>query len=260
MLIVDDEPTAREGIRMYLEGEKGLEIVGECSNGIEAVSVIREQSPDLVFLDIQMPGMDGFEVIKAIGVEKMPATIFVTAYDKYALRAFDVHALDYLLKPFDQSRLLKAVSRSKAMMRKEDKNESNLQLLALIKELRREPVNITQSRIAERNYQERIVIKQSGHIFFLNVDEIDWIEAAGNYIKLHAGRETHLIRDTIRGLESKLNPNKFLRVRRTVIINAGRIKELHPLFNGKYRIIFHSGTEATSSRRFREKIRILLGE
>jgi two-component system, LytTR family, response regulator len=259
-LIVDDETIPRDGIRMYLAGEKDVDIIGECANGFEAVEVILEASPDLVFLDVQMPGLDGFGVIETVGVERMPTTIFVTAYDKYALRAFDVHALDYLLKPFDKARLLKALGRSREAAGRGNNGEVHRQLLALIKDLRREQRAASQSHTPAPVYQDRFVIKAAGRIFFLNAEEIDWIEAADNYVRLHAGRESHLIRGTITGLESKLDPDKFLRIRRTIIINTGRVKEMHQLFNGEYTIIFHGGTQVRSSRRFRNKLSLLLGE
>lgn len=270
VLIVDDEVIVREGIRMYLAGETDVEIAGECANGLDAVTAIREKSPDLVFLDVQMPGMDGFAVIETVGVEKMPAVIFVTAYDKYAVRAFEVYALDYVLKPFDKARILKALRRAEtatmaaataaetAAARQE--NEPNHQLSALIKDLRSELALASTDKPSLKAYQERLVIKKAGRIFFMNVEEIDWVEAAENYVKLHAGHESHLIRETISGLESKLDPNKFLRVRRTALINIGRVKELQPLFNGAYAIVFRSGAEVTSSRRFRKNIGLLLGE
>jgi two-component system LytT family response regulator len=260
VLIVDDEITAREGIQMYLAEEDDVEIIGECANGFEAVSLIREKSPDLVFLDVQMPGLDGFSVIEAIGIKRMPTVIFVTAYDKYALRAFEVHALDYLLKPFDKARLLNALQRSRAARHDSIKEEVNRKLLALIKNLEDDQKISVQNHITEQTYQERLVIRKAGRIFFMNVEEIDWIEATDNYVKLHVGYESHLIRGTISGLESRLDPGKFLRIRRTIIVNIQHIKELHPLVKGEYEIIFRSGTKVTSSRRFRKKICLLLGE
>lgn len=247
-LVVDDEPIAREGVRMYLAAEADVEVAGECSNGLEAVVAVSELAPDLIFLDVQMPGLDGFGVVEAVGVEHMPAVIFVTAYDRYALRAFEVHALDYLLKPFDAERFQKAMTRARALIQKETSREVSTRLLALLENLR-----------GEHRYLERLVIKSSGRIFFMNVDEVDWIEAADNYVKLHAGREAHLVRETLNNMESRLDPEKFVRIRRSSIVNIDSIKELRPLQGGEYNVVLRSGTELTSSRRYRGRLGSILG-
>jgi len=246
VLIVDDEPIARRGVRLQLKGEPEVEIIGECANGLEAVATIRKLAPDLVFLDVQMPEMDGFEVIEAVGVERMPRVIFVTAYDQYMLRAFEVHALDYLLKPFDRERFLKALNHARSSLQRGDINR---QLMALLDD-----------RLAARKPLERLVIKSGGRIYFLNVEEVDWIEAADNYVELHVGRESHLLRETIGGLAAKLDPGQFLRVRHSTIVNLGRVKELRPLFRGEYLIILRDGTELTSSRRYRKNLDAILGK
>jgi two-component system LytT family response regulator len=258
-LIVDDELIAREGLRIYLEAEQDMEITGECANGLEAVSAIQEQRPDLVFLDVQMPGLDGFGVIETIGVERMPTVIFVTAYDKYALRAFDAHALDYLLKPFDNERFSRALQRARAQIRREIGAEANHQLLALIADLKAVQSGQSERLNPNPKHLERIVIKTAGRIFFMSVDEIDWVEAADNYVKLHAGHESHFLRETVSGLATKLDPQKFLRIRRSTLVNIDHIKELHPLFNGEYLIILRNGKELTSSRRYRINLKTLLG-
>lgn len=247
VLIVDDEPIAREGIRVQLEKNPGVEIAGECANGLEAVSFIREQSPDIVFLDVQMPDLDGFGVVEEIGALSMPAVIFVTAYDKYALKAFEINAVDYLLKPFDDERFEKAFERAKSQLQTQSVAELNLQLQSLMKTLK-----------PEKKYLERLVIKSSGRIFFLNVAEIDWIEAADNYVYLHTGRTAHLLRETIGGLESRLNPANFLRIHRSIIVNLSCIKEMHPLFHGEYVIVLSTGKELNSSRRYRQNLNSLL--
>lgn len=248
-LIVDDEPIAREGVRVQLANDLEVEIAGECGNGLEAVNAIRELLPDLVFLDVQMPGMDGFEVLQSIGPGAMPAVVFVTAYDKYALQAFEVNAVDYLLKPFDTGRFQRAFQRAKAQLRKQNVEAINQQLQTLLENL-----------LPAKKYLERLVVKSSGRIFFLPVNEIDWIEAADNYVSLHSGRETHLIRETLSGLEGKLNPQEFVRLRHSAIVNVGRIKELHPLFKGEYEILLQNGARLISSRRYRHNIARLLGE
>jgi two-component system LytT family response regulator len=248
-LVVDDEPIAREGIRMHIAAETDVEIVGECANGLEAVRAIEEQAPDLVFLDVQMPGLDGFGVLEAVGAEKMPAVVFVTAYDRYALRAFEVHALDYLLKPFDAERFQKALGRARHEIQDEASREVNTRLLALLENLSH-----------AGKYLERLVVKTAGRIFFMNVDEIDWIEAADNYVKLHAGSETHLVRETVNNMESRLDPQKFVRIRRSTIVHINRIKELRPSPNGEYTVVLRNGVELTSSRRYRGRLGHLLGD
>jgi two-component system LytT family response regulator len=248
-LIVDDELLAREGIRMRLEQAPDIEVIGECANGREAVAVIQREVPDLVFLDIQMPRMDGFGVIEAVGVKRMPQVIFVTAYDEHALRAFEVSALDYLLKPIDGARFFEALERARNRIR-----GNNLE--AISERLRQMMATLK----AERKYIERLSIKsgKSGRIIFLDVDEITWIEAADNYVQVHAGRELHLLHATMNSLERKLDPDKFLRVHRSAIVNLGRIKELHPLFHGEYQIVLRDGTQLTSGRGYRENLQKLL--
>ncbi|NOT46309.1 MAG: response regulator [Acidobacteria bacterium] len=242
-LIVDDEPLARDRVKRFLRDEHDINIVGECGNGREAVTAIKEKKPDLVFLDIQMPEKNGFEVVKSLDAGTMPSVIFVTAYDQYALQAFDVHALDYLLKPFNRERLHKAVSHARDQI--ETKRMGNLdeRLASLIADLR-----------GEKKYLERLVVKSVGRVFFMKVDEIDWIEAAGNYVKLHSGREAHMIRETMNGIEAKLDPDKFLRIHRSTVVHIDRIKELHPMFSGDYAVILRNGTELALSRNYRERL------
>lgn len=247
-LIVDDERLARARVRRMLKREDDIEIVGECRNGEEAVHFIYKEKPDLVFLDVQMPGMSGLEVLQTIGVKTVPAVVFVTAFDQYAIKAFDFYALDYLLKPFARERFAQTVSRVREQFEQPDSAS-----------LKR-PTNDLENRLAsllkdfnEKSYLERIVIKTSGKVFFLKTDEIDWIEAAGNYLDLHVGRSTHLIRDTMHGIERKLDPNKFLRIHRSVIVRIDRIKEMHPMFSGDYSVILQDGTELSMSRRFRDR-------
>jgi two-component system LytT family response regulator len=248
-LIVDDEPIAREGVRVQLLKDPMVEIAGECANGLEAVNAIQTLAPDVVFLDVQMPGIDGFEVLQAIGPDAMPAIVFLTAYDKYALQAFEVNAVDYLLKPFDTERFQRAFHRAKAQLQKQNVDAVNQQLQTLLDSIQ-----------GARKYLERLVVKSSGRIFFLQVSEIDWIEAADNYVSLRTGRESHLIRQTLSGLETKLDPQNFVRFRHSAIVNVRRIKELHPLFKGEYEIVLQNGTKLTSSRRYRHNIALLLDE
>jgi two-component system LytT family response regulator len=247
-LIVDDEGLARERLRTLLEGDPEIEIVGERADGREALAAIRSEAPDLLFLDVQMPEMNGFDVLAALTTEeRLPVVVFVTAYDQYALHAFDVHALDYLLKPFDRERFQKALQRAKAQIEHERKGELGQRLLSLLADLKPEPKTL-----------ERLVIKAAGRVFFLRADEIDWIESAGNYVRLHVGRESHLLRETMNVLEAKLNAAKFLRVHRSTIVNVERIKELHPLFRGEYVIVLRDGTQLTSGRAYRDKLQDFL--
>lgn len=252
-LIVDDEPIARRGIRQQLRTEADVEIIGECANGREAVAAIKRQTPDLVFLDVQMPLLDGFGVVNAIGAENLPAVVFVTAYDEHAIRAFEVNALDYLLKPIDQDRFQKTLTRVRRQLNGAKTEQLQRKLATLLEHLEESKTEGTQTK-----YLERVVIKESGRVFFLTVGEIDWINAQGNYVQIHTKGAAHLLRETMNGMESKLDPNKFLRLRRSTIVRIERIKELHPLFNGEYVIILKNGTQLTSSRRYRHNLDGLL--
>ncbi|HZH91968.1 MAG TPA: LytTR family DNA-binding domain-containing protein [Pyrinomonadaceae bacterium] len=243
-LVVDDEPLARERIKRLLAAETDLELVGECAEGREAVAAIHALKPDLVFLDIQIPELDGFGVLKAVNVARMPAVIFVTAYDRYALQAFDVNALDYLLKPYNRERFRKAVERARAQLSNGAAGELNERLLSLLENFKTEP----------QRHLERLMIKSSGRVFFLRAEELDWIEADGNYLRVHVGRESHLIRETMNRLASKLDPDKFLRIHRSTLVNIERIKELQPLFSGDYVVILRDGKQLTLSRSYRDKL------
>jgi two-component system LytT family response regulator len=241
-LIVDDEPLARERVKRFLRDEHDVEIIGECANGKEAIVSIKEKKPDLIFLDIQMPEKNGFDVIRSLGSKDLPTVIFVTAYDQYALQAFDVHAQDYLLKPFTRERIHRAVSRAREQIENRRGGGMDERLLALLSDLKH-----------EKKYLERLVVKTTGRVFFLKTDEIEWIEAAGNYVKLHLGRESHMIRETMNGIEAKLDPDKFLRIHRSTVVHIDRIKELHPMFSGDYAVILRDGTELALSRNYRER-------
>ena len=247
-LIVDDEPLARERLRMLLSTEPWLEIIGEASNGSSTVDAIRKQKPDLVFLDVEMPNVSGFDVIEAIGAERMPFVIFVTAYDKYAIRAFDVHAVDYLLKPFDRDRFYQALAKARQQIERLTGGELERRLLELMKDLKPTAQKL-----------DRFVVKSGGRVFFVRTEEIDWIEAAGNYVKLHVGPEAHLFRETMNALEAKLNPDTFYRIHRSHIVNIERVRELQPWFNGEYVVFLKDGTRLTLSRGYREKLQEKIG-
>lgn len=249
VLLVDDEILAREMVREMLTDDPDVEIVGECVNGREAVEVIRETAPDLIFLDVQMPELGGFEVLENLGDAKIPRVIFITAYDQYAVRAFEVHALDYLLKPFDQERFTASWERAKAQLLRERNGGVDQRIITLLEELK-----------AGTKYLERLVIKSGGRIYFLETNDIDWIEAEGNYVSVHSGKRAHLLRETISSLESQLDPKKFVRIHRSSIIRIDRIQELQPWFHGEYRIILTTGTQLTLSRKYREKLQEALGK
>jgi two-component system LytT family response regulator len=247
-LIVDDEPLARERIRALLAAEDDVDMIGECRDGLDAVAVIRREKPDLVFLDVQIPELDGFGVVSRLGDGPMPVIVFVTAYDQYALQAFEVHAVDYLLKPFDAERFARALGRARKAIQVERGNGVDERLLRLLHDLKAPP-----------GYLERIVVKTSGRLFFLRSDEIDWIESSGNYVSLHAGGETHLLRETMSALEAKLDPARFIRIHRTAIVRIDQIKELHPLFHGEYEVALRDDTRLTLSRGYRDRLQGLLG-
>ncbi len=247
-VLADDEPLARERLGTLLRSEPDVEVVAECADGARTIAAIQQLGPDLVFLDVQMPGSDGFDVIQAVRPDRMPIVVFVTAYDKYALRAFDVHALDYLLKPFDRDRFQKALQRAREQMEGQQTGDLGRRLLALVHDLKPD-----QQRL------DRLVVKAGGRVFFLRTDEIDWIEAAGNYVRLHLGNDSHLFRETMNALEAKLDAQRFFRIHRSRIVNIERIQELQPWFNGEYAVILRDGTRLTLSRGYREKLQERLG-
>lgn len=247
-LIVDDEPLARRNLRVLLEKDPQIEIIEECRNGREAVKAINTLSPDLIFLDIQMPEMDGFDVLAHVGPEHIQAIIFVTAFDQYALKAFDVHALDYLLKPFDDERFSHALRRAKAQIEAHEINRLSKRLLALLEERESE------LKVDQKSYLTRLMIKDSGRVRLLKVDDVDFVEADGNYAKLHVGRATHLLREKMNDLEGRLDPARFVRIHRSIIVNLDRIKEMHPHFNGDYIVVLEDGRQLRMSRTRRERL------
>lgn len=246
-LVVDDEPLARRRIRTLLRGEPDFEVLGECADGHTAIASIREKNPALVFLDVQMPEVDGFGVVEAVGVARMPPVVFVTAYDDYAIKAFEVHAFDYLLKPFDRQRFHETLDRVRSQFGRNPGDSAGAQLQKLLDNWR--PPQKT----------ERIIIRSAGRISFLRTDEIDWIDSAGNYVRLHAGKETHLVRQTMAAIEGRLNPALFLRIHRTTIVNIERIKELQPSFRGDYVVLLRDGTRLTLSRGYRNNLKEWMG-
>ncbi len=249
VLIVDDEPLARERLRDLLAREEDVEIVGECADGKAAIETIDAERPDLVFLDVQMPELDGFDVLEAIEPGAMPTVIFVTAYDEYAVRAFEVNALDYVLKPFDKERFKAALDRARQDSGRTAVNGS---------ELDRRVEKLLEELEDRRKRLERIVVKSGGRVFFLRTEDVDWIEAAGNYVELHVGSESHLLRETMNKLESRLDPTLFLRIHRRLIVNVERIRQLEGVSHGEYVVVLKDGTRLGSSRGYREGVQKLL--
>jgi two-component system LytT family response regulator len=248
VVIADDEPLVRRGLRAFIGASPGLSLVGEARNGSEAVDVIRAQRPDLLFLDVQMPELDGFGVLEALAGEPMPVIVFVTAYDEYAIRAFDVHAVDYLLKPFDEDRFRTALGRARSRLAEQRADTIDQRLEAVLSALR-----------AREQYADRLLVKSEGRVTVVQVDDVDWIEAADNYARVHTARGRYLVREPIKSLERKLNPRRFARVHRSAIVNLARVRELQPMFGGEYVIILSTGTKLTLSRGYRDAFRDRLG-
>ncbi len=254
-VIVDDEPAARRGVRLLLERDGGVDIIGEASGGAEAADLIARERPDLAFLDVQMPGCDGFQALVRAGIANTPpAVIFVTAYDEHALRAFEVNAVDYLLKPYDDARFAAALARAKDEVRRRQADTVNARLHQLLDYLQHAP----QPAAPAESAADRILLKSSGEIFFLKAEEIDWIEAEGDYMKFHVGGRTHLMRETMARLEARLDPKKFIRIHRSTIVNIDRLRKLSPSFAGEYAVILHDGTKLKLSRGYHERIAALL--
>ena len=235
-LIVDDEPLARRNIRSLLKSHSDFEIVGECGSGMEALETMRHHPIDLLFLDVQMPELDGFQVLERIDSEKLPAVVFVTAYEEHAIRAFEVSAVDYLLKPVDDKRFEQALSRSKAMLARQESSLAQARLISLLE--RRE----------EAPYCRRFLIRTNSRVYFVPVEEIDYIEAEDYYSALHVGAKTHLLREPIRDLAARLNPKEFVRIHRSAIVNVQRIKELRALSGGGHVVCLTNGTTLRLSR------------
>jgi len=244
-LIVEDERLAANALHRLLLSDADVHVVGVAADGKSAVSKIQTLKPDIIFLDIEIPEMNGFDVIDEIGIENMPLVIFVTAYDRYTLKAFEVHALDYLLKPFEESRLSAALVRAK----KE---------LEFRRTYQRSKLSGLMESVAERRGLKRFPIKSGGRTVFVHLDEIDYLEAAGNYVRLHSGGTEYLTRDTMSSFESKLSDSDFVRIHRSVIVNRKRIKELRPWFTGEYVVILTTGKELTLSRGYRDRLPLLL--
>ena len=259
VLIVDDEPLARRRIARLLRSEPDVDIVAECGSGREAVDSLKKDDVDLVFLDVQMPDLDGFDVVAEVGADRMPTVIFVTAYNEYALKAFEVHAIDYLLKPVEAERFKKAFDRAREHIGRKGEAQSGRRLKALLSQL------LSEERIADvapgeaiaahpTRYIDRIMVKTDGRVLFVRVNDVDWFEASGNYIRLHAQKQTYMIRETMNALEAQLNPAQFARIHRATIVNLDRIRELQPWFAGDYVVILHDGAQLKLTRTYRDQL------
>jgi len=253
-LIVDDEPLARRTIRELLLKDQDIEIIGECNSGLEAVTLIAEQPPDLLLLDIQMPGLNGFETLAQIQPGRIPAIIFVTAYDQHALRAFEVHALDYLLKPFTDKRFEEMLRQAKAQIELREINAISKSLLSLL----REQTAPEPARPLKKSFLNRFMIKAGGRVVFIKASDVDWIGADDYFIKLHVSGKSHLLRMSMNELEQKLDPEAFLRVHRSTIVNFDRVKELRQTSNGEYVVVLKDGVELKLSRGRRARLEQLL--
>jgi two-component system, LytTR family, response regulator len=248
VLIVDDEPISRRGVRRLLNDEPDVEIIGECSNGVATVEAIERERPDLVILDIQMPEMNGIEVVSAMGAAAMPAVIFLTAYDEYAVRAFDLSATDYVLKPVDEERFRRAIERARTDVRGAANGEIEQKLRSLLQQI---PI--------PSELEERFVVRSAEKIRFVPADEIEMVTAEENYVRLHTSSESHLLRETVTRMEERLDRRRFVRIRRSTIVRIEAIREIQPLINGAYQFTLTSGARVSSSRHFRENVEALLG-
>ena len=242
-MIIDDEPLGRQKIRRMLKYEPDVQVIAELEGGPDAVEAIRKERPDLVFLDIQMPLQDGFELLKELGDEVKPKIIFVTAFDQYALKAFDTDAVDYLLKPFDRERFEKAMQRARGDIARERSRGVDSRLMQVLHQLK-----------TARVFPDRIVVRNGAHVLFVRTNEIDWVEAAGNYVRIHTTGKAYLLRETMSELLEKLNPDRFVRIHRSTIVNMECIKEMQPWFGGSYVVILTNGQRLSLSRSCRSEL------
>ncbi len=257
VLIIDDEPTARRGVALMLKAEKDFVVEGEAGDVGEAVKQIRKLRPDLIFLDVQMPGGDGFDVLRKLKSDERPLVVFVTAFNQHALRAFEVHAVDYLLKPFEDDRFVEALGRVREALRSQQTAALNAKVEQLIAQLATNsapPVPAEKADDDEGGFNDRILVKSSGEIFFLKPAEIDWIEAEGDYMKFHVGGKSHLMRETMSRLEARLDSKRFVRIHRSTIVNLDRVRKLSPSFVGEYAVVLQDGTKLKLSRGYQDKL------
>jgi two-component system LytT family response regulator len=246
--IVDDEPLARRRIRNLLTEASDVDVIAECANGKDAIESLDKSPPDLLFLDIQMPEIDGFDVLQAIGVGRVPAVIFVTAYDQFALRAFEAHVLDYLLKPFDDERFGAALQRARERIRLQQGGDVDRRLQALLENVR-----------GDQGYLRRLVVPSGHRSIFVRTEHIDWIEAERNYVRLHVGGKAYLLRENLTHIASALDPAMFCRIHRSTIVNIERIQTVESLFHGEYQVVLQDGTKLMSGRSYRRSLQAVMG-
>jgi two-component system, LytTR family, response regulator len=251
-VIVDDEPLARRRIADLLAEEQDIEVLAQCTNGEEAIERIETLRPDLLFLDVQMPEVDGFDVLQGIGIGQVPVVIFVTAYDQFALRAFEAHALDYLLKPFDDERFEATLQRARERVRQHQLGEVDRRLTTLLEEAR--------GGRGDRGYLQRLVVPSGHRSVFIRTDQVDWIEAERNYVRLHVGDRGYLLRENLSRIASALDPTKFFRIHRSTIVNIERIQAVESLTRGEYVVLLHDGTKLASGRNYRGNLHALMGK
>ena len=263
VLLADDEPLARRRLLRFLRAEPDVDVVAECGGGEATLASLREHEVDLVLLDVQMPDLDGFQVVASHGTDRMPAVIFVTAYDEYAVRAFEVHALDYLLKPVTAERFQEAFRRARRHLERDVAARTGQRLKALLAQvIEGEPALVggapAGAALAPTHYADRLTVKTDGRVFLVRIADVDWVEAHGNYVRVHTGASTHLIRETISAVESSLNPAHFARIHRSTIVNIDRIKEMQPWFAGDYVLILKDGTRLKLTRTYRDQLQLRL--
>lgn len=254
VLVADDEPLARKGLRVWLRSEADLTVVGEASSGQEAVRAIGTLRPDLVFLDIRMPGLDGFQVLARAAPVHLPLVIFVTAYDSYALKAFETHAVDYLLKPLTERRLRQAIDRARWVLAAQEELEKKhgglLQMLESRESLQGQPP----AEMNNGRYLSRFAVRDDNRYLLVTAEQVDWIDSAANYVRLHVGASSYLIRMTMNELEQKLDPDRFARIHRSTIVNIGRVKEVTPDWHGEFDVKLVDGTNLRLTRTYRQRL------
>jgi len=266
-IVIDDEPLARRGLRLRLEAMQDVEIVAECGNGREALERIPQLRPDVVFVDIQMPGVNGLQLVQQLPLEELPQVVFVTAYDQYAVEAFEVNAVDYVLKPIEEQRLALAIERVREKLASADIASQREQLLEAVADLTQESPEALEQKLAagafhgelsSSAYPEKIAIKDSGKITLVPAQEIDWIDAAGDYMCVHANGDTHVMRITMKELEQQLDPKQFQRIHRSTIVNLNRVREICAHINGEYHLVLNNGERLKMSRSYKNKVQHFL--
>ncbi|MFI2811864.1 MULTISPECIES: LytTR family DNA-binding domain-containing protein [Microbulbifer] len=266
-IVIDDEPLARKGLRLRLQALGDVEVIGECSNGREALEQVPALRPDVLFVDIQMPGVDGLQMVQQLPREEIPQVVFVTAYDQYAVEAFEVNAVDYVLKPIEEERLRTAMERVRNKIASADIATQREQLLEAVADLTSESPEVLEQKLAAGDlqgewggsrYPEKIAIKDAGRITLVPAADIDWIDAAGDYMCVHANGETHVMRITMKELEQQLDPAKFQRIHRSTIVNLGRVREICAHINGEYHLVLNNGERLKMSRSYKNKVQHFL--